>query len=589
MKRRNFLAVLLLSMGVVLSACSSDSPADEPDPTPGPGEETAYGYFALKAADSNVPTATRDPQPGDPDYDNIEVGTRDESNITSIRVVLYNAATGVVNYTFDYATSTDGTGGVDASSIVVGAGSGGKYTPFPPTGGYTSNGIISGSKADFANGIKTEAEYVVLQDYKLLVIVNPTTELKAFTAVSGGKTASEFQAIVKDGLTAQQEYLYFTGASTNEFVMSNFQGFINVKETDLKQTKAAAETTPVEVYVERAVAKVQFAAKGYDLDQVDTDDKAKLENATWNLDITNKKSYIMRHQSQMYNGNVEYTNPAVAAVSRYHFYAQDPNYEVGFSHEKTPGSMVTLTDHFTYITKTQVTNDLSASDTDTKHLYTFENTMEAAEQYEDVTTAAILKIDFKPTKTAVYGINTTIFPDPETEFTNGLSTYYVWTYGSTKYVFTAENLVKIRDMVAVDAAFAEFTSLHDLLNTDKAQLEGIFGTDYAFASATPLTESKVVVGTNNGSSLTYYHTPTNYYRVLIRHFANSLGAPVTTPMAYGRYGVVRNNVYKLTLNTVYSPGDIDIPEPKGPDDKYAYLGVEIKVLPWIIRTQDVEL
>jgi len=600
MKRRNFLAVLLLSMGVVLSACSSDSNNDGPDPTPGPGEDTGYGYFALKASDSNVPVMTK----ADPDDGNTEIGTEDESNIKAIRIVLYNAANGAVNYTFDYTTTT--TTGAVAGSAIAGAGSGGKYTYFTPTGGYTSSGILAGSQADFQNGIKTEGELVVLQDYKLLVLVNPTTEMKTWTAVSGGLTADAFLAQVKKGLPANQEYLYFTGASTNEFVMSNFQGFINVKESDLKQTKSAAETAPVEVYVERAVAKVQFAAKGYDLDQVDTDNKAILENANWNLDITNTASYIMRHQAPMYNGNTEYTNPAVAAVSRYHFYAQDPNMK-DVSWEKylyygnaVPSGLQSVNPNtvFNYLTDAEVNKPLSASATVTNHLYTFENTMDADEQYEDVTTAAILKIDFKPIKTAVDGL--TGFTPGETQNATGWSQYYVWTYGSTKYVFTAENLAKIAAMVTLDPAYVEFTALHEFLtNTtatqddagnpisggSKGMLEGLFGDDYAFNGVALPTESmnSAVVG---GSMLTYYHTPTNYYRVLVRHFNNTL---VPTPMAYGRYGVVRNNVYKLTLNTVYSPGDITIPKPTGPDDKYAYLGVDIKVLPWIIRTQDVEL
>lgn len=587
MKRRNFLAVLLLSMGVVMSACSSDSNNDEPDPNPGPGEETAeYGYFALKAADSNVPVMTKAP-----DDNNTEVGTEAESNITAIRVVLYNAATGVVNYTFDYTTTT--TAGAVSGSAVAGAGSGGKYTYFPPTGGYTSNGVLAGSQADFANGIKTEAEFIVLQDYKLLVLVNPTAEMKTWTNVTGGLTANAFLAQVKDGV-----YGYFTGSGTNEFVMSNFQGFINVKESDLMPTKTGAEGAPVEVYVERAVSKVQFAAVGYSLASVDTDGKALLDNATWNLDVINKKSYVMRHQSAMYNGNVEYPNPAVAAVSRYHFYAQDPNYLVGFSNEKTPSPVTNLTDHFTYITDAQVDKPLSASAAVTNHLYTLENTMEADEQYEDVTTAAILKVDFKPTKTAVDGL--TGFTTGETQNAAGWSQYYVWTYGSTKYVFTAANLVKIAAMVTLDPAYVEFTALHEFLtdtsaatddsgtpiiNGSKGMLAGLFGDDFAFNGVTPPTASmnSLVVG---GSMLTYYHTPTNYYRTLVRHFNNTL---VPTPMAYGRYGVVRNNVYKLTLNSVYSPGDITIPKPEGPDDKYAYLGVDIKVLPWIIRTQDVDL
>ena len=58
-------------------------------------------------------------------------------------------------------------------------------------------------------------------------------------------------------------------------------------------------------------------------------------------------------------------------------------------------------------------------------------------------------------------------------------------------------------------------------------------------------------------------------------------------MAYGRYGIVRNNWYRLTLNKIAGPGSIDIPDPDGPDDKDQFLGVSIEVLPWLTRDQGV--
>ena len=61
---------------------------------------------------------------------------------------------------------------------------------------------------------------------------------------------------------------------------------------------------------------------------------------------------------------------------------------------------------------------------------------------------------------------------------------------------------------------------------------------------------------------------------------------------FGKYGVVRNNWYALTLGSVDGPGtrwypDIDEPGPGDPDpedpiDGSGYLGITVEVAPWIV-------
>ena len=67
-----------------------------------------------------------------------------------------------------------------------------------------------------------------------------------------------------------------------------------------------------------------------------------------------------------------------------------------------------------------------------------------------------------------------------------------------------------------------------------------------------------------------------YYNILIRH-----DDEITEWMAHGKYGVVRNNWYTLTINSVKQPGTPWIPDKTDPtkptnpgeddDDKEAYL------------------
>lgn len=70
-------------------------------------------------------------------------------------------------------------------------------------------------------------------------------------------------------------------------------------------------------------------------------------------------------------------------------------------------------------------------------------------------------------------------------------------------------------------------------------------------------------------------------------------------MALGKYGVVRNNWYTLTINSVKQPGTPWIPDTTDPtdpekpgendDDAEAYLSVSITVNPWTTWSQGVDL
>lgn len=84
----------------------------------------------------------------------------------------------------------------------------------------------------------------------------------------------------------------------------------------------------------------------------------------------------------------------------------------------------------------------------------------------------------------------------------------------------------------------------------------------------------------------HYKEGRMYYALAIRHDLESPSfetSPVTT-VATGDYGVVRNTWYRLTINSIMSPGTpVDDPNQpiipnNEPDDKS--LGVEVQVIPW---------
>ena len=89
-----------------------------------------------------------------------------------------------------------------------------------------------------------------------------------------------------------------------------------------------------------------------------------------------------------------------------------------------------------------------------------------------------------------------------------------------------------------------------------------------------------------------------YYIARIKHF-NELtswtageGYGTANDKYLGRYGVLRNNWYDLSVNSISGLGYPDIPEvkPDVPDDENEqYINVEVKILHWAKRSQNINL
>lgn len=88
---------------------------------------------------------------------------------------------------------------------------------------------------------------------------------------------------------------------------------------------------------------------------------------------------------------------------------------------------------------------------------------------------------------------------------------------------------------------------------------------------------------NRGYFLTYYayivHNNGNDVTEIIKGNDGEEDVVNTYP-APMKYGVVRNNVYQLSVKSIS-----DLPDPQNP--KTMYLAVDIKVLPWVLRQQEI--
>ena len=80
---------------------------------------------------------------------------------------------------------------------------------------------------------------------------------------------------------------------------------------------------------------------------------------------------------------------------------------------------------------------------------------------------------------------------------------------------------------------------------------------------------------------TKYTNGTCYYRYYIRHSNNG----VLGEMGIMEFGIVRNNIYRLSIDGIGVIGSPD-PEPEDPKDLDEYLRIRIEVKQWALRRHE---
>lgn len=389
----------------------------------------------------------------------------------------------------------------------------------------------------------TKAKEVVSQDYLMLAIINPTQKVKDATAV--GKFLKDAEAAIES--TAAE-------LSTGAILMSNDRGLVKVEATSLQATEGAAEGAPVAVSVDRILAKV-FVGCTAPSGQPEFK-TGKLTDIKWKLNTTNKKTFIFR-QFGKYVKTMDVFEPETATdnSTRFQRYAQDPNFSGTFNpadfnyEEGTP----TLNGTFGYA--------------DDNGQYCLENTMDASSQKIQQTTSFILS-----------GVWTPENHDNIT-FTKGET----W-YSCQGFTFSKDKMVEYKKAIDKDTN-NKLTHIdgtpRGFVDALRAALNGGLTVD-AQGDVTASTTVKDVKAYKGG--VCYYQTN------LIRHFNDSQSSKT---MGYGRYGVVRNNIYKINITKIERPGEPtvenDKDKDKNDDPDKAYISFEVTVNPWIVRTQDIAL
>lgn len=434
-------------------------------------------------------------------------GTTDEQKVTSARVVLYDAA-GLAVYSFDVVSA--------AAEILQGR---------------------------YATEFTLKARKFQKDRYSVLVLLNPTDAVKAVTNKGNVKTQFEAVANVNMGSLV---------SSAKGIFMCNAYGYVNTTEGNWKSTQAEAEAgnAPLEIKVERAVAKVFVGpAAGVSI-EAPTASSAKLVN--FGLDIINKKMYWMRKPNRALTGNGTTTTDAptgteTAATPRKYQYAIDPN--MGSFTAKN-------TTEFWYYNENNAYTTSTGGWDDSKGIYVPENTSDAANQRGMSTTRVLINAQFLPKELT--------FPTADKTWVNYKGK--LMTLQQLKDKATASETAASDDAIKMPTGF-------------KADMAALKRQGIALANTTASFDKQ---------NLKFYRNGENYYSTYIRHFDNQT-QPKTN--AYGRYGLVRNHIYKIQINRITGPGSPVPEEPTngGNDLVETFIQATITVVPWNTRTTTIDL
>ena len=569
-------------MATALVGCSSNDDIT-PNGNEGAGKAgTAYAKFTIQLPTVSG-TRADDPKPGTPSFDG---GTANEYAVKDAQLVIFEKP-GTSSSEGDYKfVETVNIGNLEPWSNQT-----------PANQGVTRYSDITAQ----LNGVSLDKTG---HKYFALVILNNSSESKV-TLPTTGMTYSAWN--VASHAKSAADFLN----SDNGFYMANAPLYSTDEPTTLVpingvySTKAEAQNKPATtVYVERGMAKVTIGSSTFDVDKPVTTstnyagDKVTITN--WTLDVLNKSTFPVHVTTGLTTGfpDIWKTERFVAtSIPQRVYWGKDPNYD-----KSTLTSVEECQKEFYIVDNNGKTYNGDPSSTftwsaNTTPLYCLENTFDLDNMKQGQTTRVVFKAIYTP-----HNLTGT----DKTFFMIGNNTQ-IWTKDALEAQITskAKEMLKSKTVVVTintDAPLLKGGS-HLLSSADVTIMDGSVDKTAAFDYATlntklGLNNTETDVNGNPKVGIKTYKNGECYYIARIKHF-NEL-TPWASGQAYGtdnatflgRYGVLRNNWYDLTVSKVSAPGYPDVPvvNPDVPDDEDTkYINVEVKILDWAKRSQSIDL
>lgn len=476
------------------------------------------------------------------------------------------------------------------------------------------------------NGITTEATITAeLQkakvgntDYYALVILNnkDKDDAEKVTLPTGTTTYGAWNNATETNLVDNTKGFYMANAP--EFKIDGTEPTTLVQIKGIYRTKEEAHSKPgTTVHVERGLAKVTVGSNSSS-DYFATDGAAVKENkykndvvkiTKWALDVTNKNSFPVHVTAGLKDGltSTSQTVPtypeiwsnsngttdrfvskvSAAGAFKRVYWGIDPNYSMDLSDLTKCKAQFTIAE----ANGTGVTwNDGSGSE---KPLYCLENTFDIKNMLQGQTTRVLLKATYTPNALA------SATETDKTFFMIGNSSD-IWTTKTLKAQIASkakEALKTTAELTVVLKGDLLTAGTHVLTESNVSIKEG--ETEKVDADLVTKLNTKLGLDETKKIRIKTYKDGESYYIARIKHFGDDL-TPWSPGETYGtdnekylgRYGVLRNNWYDLTVNSISGPGYPDVPEvkPDTPDDEDTkYINVSVKILDWAKRSQTLDL
>lgn len=594
----------LAVIAAMTASCSSNEDLGTAGPSTG-NNEAGVGYATFTI---NLPTTSGTRAGGDPTYDQ---GTLDEYDVNDVTLLIFKKgkATKEGDYTF-----------VEKANL-------GNMAPWKKDD--TANGITASAT------ITAELTGVALtnegskSDYYALAILNNNADATG----AGGKVTlptAPTTSSTTESTTPPVTYGSWNAASnadetkfkdnTKGFYMANAPVYnkggepttlVNIDK--VYATKQKAETNAATtIHVERGLAKVTVASA--DFTKTFKPSGTKYNNdgvkiTAWNLDVTNNSTFPI-HKTTGLNSPFTTiwsasTDPAPStgrfvdatnsAFKRVHW-GVDPNYSTDLDETACKNAFNILAP------------DAEINGTAKEPQYCLENTFDIKHMLQGQTTRVVFKAKYTPKD----------FADNETFYKIGNNTD-LWNEENLKKQIktVALNVMGITDpeeQKKYDVDLTKGTNISGKAGQHLIKADNITYTDEAASSEVKENVVKKIneklntinekLGLSDAAGISTYLNGEAYYIARIKHFGDDLTPWNEGDKTYGdddetqnkkylgRYGVLRNNWYELTVNSVSGPGTPDVPtiKPNVPDDEsYKYISVSVKILSWAKRSQKVDL
>ena len=438
--------------------------------------------------------------------------------------------------------------------------------------------------------------------YKALVLLNndvDDTNKKVTLPTASTDTYANWSkdvSMVNADNYAKTDGIFMANAPMYNSTTEEPTTLVDIKEVYASQEEAQAKPATT-IYVERGLAKVtmkDFTTSGYSID-AGTYEGGKVKIEKWQLDVTNKFTYPVHQIDGLSSATTGFAD--IWKTDRFYdqtstafkrvYWGVDPNYN-----NADYQTLENCKTAFNMITNDKVTGDAG----ETNPQYCLENTFDLDNMMQGQTTRVVFKAVFTPK-----------------DFTTGQTFYKI---GNNTDIWTKANLETQIHTVAVtamgitdDAEQAKYVVKLDATDNNISGKAGQHLVEkcnitYTGDAASSLVTDEIVnkindkLGLSTAAGISTYLNGEAYYIARIKHF-NEL-TPWTAGTAYdsnnaaflGRYGVLRNNWYELSVNKVSGLGYPSVPEvkPTVPDDENdQYINVSVKILDWAKRSQSIDL